>query len=52
MIKLALDAIELVILRCQVDAAMSNRPIDRHEYYRLTRARDLLADCNATVVLQ
>ena len=52
MIKLALDAIDLVILRWQVDAAMSNAPVDRHEYYRLTRARDLLADCNATVVLQ
>ena len=52
MIKLALDTVDLVILRWQVDAAMSNAPVDRHEYYRLTRARDLLADCNATVVLQ
>ena len=30
---------------------MSNKPVDRQEYYRLTRARDLLAECNTTVVL-
>ncbi len=52
MIKLALDTVELVILRWQVDDAMSNKPVDRQEYYRLTRARDLLAECNTTVVLQ
>jgi len=52
MIKLALDTVELVILRWQVDDAMSNNPVDRQEYYRLTRARDLLAECNTTVVLQ
>ena len=52
MIKLALDTIDLVILRWQADAAMSNKLVDRQEYYRLTRARDLLAECNTTVVLQ
>ena len=52
MIKLALDTVELVILRWQVDDAMSNNPVDRQEYYRLTRARDLLAECNTTVVLR
>ena len=52
MIKLALDTIDLVILRWQVDEAMSNKPVDRQEYYRLTRARELLAECNTTVVLQ
>ena len=49
MIKLALDTIDLVILRWQVDEAMSNKPVDRQEYHRLTRARDLLAECNTTV---
>ena len=29
MIKLALDTIDLVILRWQVDDAMSNKPVDR-----------------------
>ena len=52
MSKLALDTIDPVILRWQVGEAMSNKPIDRQEYYRLTRARDLLAECNTTVVLQ
>ena len=42
MIKLALDTVELLILRWQVDETMSNKPVDRQEYYRLTRARDLL----------
>jgi hypothetical protein len=51
MIKLALDTIDLVILRLQVEA-MSNKPVNRQEYYRLSCARDLLAECNATVVLQ
>jgi hypothetical protein len=50
--KLALDTIDLVILRRQVGEAMSNKPVDRQEYYRLTRARDLPAECNTTVVLQ
>ena len=52
MIKLALDTVDLVILRWQVDKAMSNKPVDRQEYYRLIRARDLLAECNTTMVLQ
>jgi len=46
MIKLALDAVDLMILRWQVDEAMSNKPVDRHQYHRLTRARDLLAECS------
>jgi hypothetical protein len=52
MIKLALDTIELVIMRWQVDEAMSNTPVDRQEYYRLSRARDLLAECSMTGVRQ
>ena len=52
MIKLAVDTIDLVILRWQADAAMSNKLVDWQEYYRLTRARDLLSECNTTVVLQ
>ena len=52
MSKLALDTIDLGILRWQVGEAMSNKPFDRQEYHRLTRARDLLAECNTTVVLQ
>ena len=52
MIKLALDTIDLVILRWQVEEATSNSLVDPQEYYRLTRARDLLAECNTTVVLQ
>ena len=52
MIRLALSTIDLVILRWQVDELMSNKPVDRQEYCRLTRARDLLAECNTTVVLQ
>ena len=51
-IKLALDAVDLLILRWQVDDAMSNKPVDLQQYFRLTRARDLLAECNTTVVLQ
>jgi len=51
MIKLALDAVDLVILRWQVDER-SNKPVDLRQYYRLTRARDLLGECNTTVVLQ
>lgn len=51
MIKLALDTIDLVILRWQVDEARSNKPVDLQQYHRLTRARDLLAECNTTVVL-
>ena len=51
MIKLALDTIDLVILRWQVEEATSNSLVDLQEYYRLTRARDLLAECNTTVVL-
>ena len=52
MIKLALDAVELLILRWQVDEAMSKKTVDRREYYRFTRARDLFAECDTTVVLQ
>jgi hypothetical protein len=52
MIKLALDTIDLVILRWQVGEAMSKNPVDRQEYYRLRRARDLLAECSTTVMLQ
>ena len=52
LIKMALDTIDLLILRRQVDEAMSNKPVDLQQYYRLTRARDLLAECNTTVVLQ
>ena len=37
-------------LRLQVEA-MSNK-FARQEYYQLLRARDLLAECNTTVVLQ
>ena len=52
MIKLALNTIDLVILRLQLDELLSNKPVDRQEDYRPTRARDLLAECNTTVVLQ
>ena len=52
MIKLARDAIHLVILRWRVDEAMSSKPIDRQKYDRLTHACDLLADCKTTKVLQ
>jgi hypothetical protein len=31
---------------------MWNKPVDRQENYRLTRARELLAECDTTVVLQ
>jgi hypothetical protein len=51
MIKLALDTIDLVILRLQVEGT-SNKPVNRQQYYRLSCARELLAECNATVVLQ
>jgi hypothetical protein len=52
MIKLALGAVDLMILRWQVDEAMSQKPVDLQQYSRLTRVRDLLAECNTTVVLQ
>jgi len=52
MIKLAIDTLDLVILRREVDEA-SNKPVDWQEYDRLTHARDLLAECKTpTVVLQ
>jgi hypothetical protein len=51
LIKLALDAIDLMILRRQVSAAMSGKPVDKQEYDRLTRARNLLAERNRTEVL-
>ena len=31
---------------------MSNKAVNRQEYSRLLCARDLLAECNTTVVLQ
>jgi hypothetical protein len=40
-----------MIMRWQVDEATSNKPGDRQEYNRLTRARDLLAGCKTTAVL-
>ena len=51
MIKLALDTIDLVILRLQVEAK-SNKRVNREDYFRLSCARELLAECNATVALQ
>ena len=51
LIKLALDTIDLVILRWQVDEA-SSKPVDWQDYPRLMRARELLAECNTTMVLQ
>jgi hypothetical protein len=51
MIKLARDAIDLVILRLQVEAMTNNR-VNRQNFFRLSCARKLLAECNATVVLQ
>ena len=51
LIKLALDVIDLVILRWRVEA-MSNKSVHWEEHYRLTRARDLLAECDTTVVRQ
>jgi hypothetical protein len=51
MIKLALETVQLVILRLQVEA-MSNKTVARQEYYQLLRVRDLLAECNTTVALQ
>ena len=52
MIKLALNTIDLVILRWQVDETMSNRPVDQQQFDRLALARNLLAECNTKVVLQ
>ena len=40
MIKLALDAIDLEVLRWVLDEAMSKNPVDRHQCYQL--ARELL----------
>ena len=51
MIKLALETVQLVMLRLQVEA-MSNKTFARQEYYQLLRVRDLLAECNTTVALQ
>lgn len=51
MIKLALDTVDLVILRWQVDEAKSNKPVDQQQFDRLTLARELLAECNTTAVL-
>jgi hypothetical protein len=45
MVKLALDSIDLVILRSQVRLAMKRRPdADWQRLDLLTRARDLLAE--------
>ena len=52
MIKLALNTIDMVILRWQVDEAKSNRPVDQQQFDRLTLARNLLAECDTTMVLQ
>ena len=49
MIKLALDAVDLMILRWQVDEAMSNRPVDQQQFDRLILTRELLAEGNTTV---
>jgi hypothetical protein len=38
-------------LRRQVNAAMSNKPVNQQEYDRLTRARNLLAERNRRAVL-
>jgi hypothetical protein len=51
MIKLALDTVDLVILRWQVDEEKSNKPVDQQQFDRLTLARELLAKCNTTAVL-
>jgi len=51
MIQLALETVQLVILRLQVEA-MSNKTFARQGYYQLLRARDLLAECNTTAELQ
>ena len=51
MIKLARDTIDLVILRLQVEAK-SNNGVNQQDYFRLSCARKLLAECNATAVLQ
>ena len=52
MIKLALNTIDMVILRWQVDEVKSNRPVDQQQFDRLTLARNLLAECDTTMVLQ
>ena len=53
MIKLALESLDLVILRSLLDQAMTREPrYDQSLMNLLTRARDLLAECNTTVVLQ
>jgi hypothetical protein len=54
LIKLATETIDLVILRGLVMQAETRRflPSIKEKIDRLTRARDLLAECNTTVVLQ
>jgi len=54
LIKLATETIDLVILRGLVRQAETRRflPSIQEQIDRLTRARDLLAECNTTVVLQ
>ena len=54
LIKLATETIDLVILRGLVMQAETRRflPSIQEQIDRLTRARDLLAECNTTVVLQ
>ena len=52
-IKLALESLDLVILRSLLDQAMTREPrYDQSLMNLLTRARDLLSECNTTVVLQ
>jgi hypothetical protein len=51
MIKLAFESLDLVILRSLLDQAMTRKPrYDQPLMNLLTRARDLLAECNTTVV--
>ena len=52
MVKLALNSVDLVILRSLVEQAMKRPETDWQRLDLLTRARDLLAECNTTVVLQ
>ena len=51
---IATETIDLVILRGLVMQAETRRflPSIQEQIDRLTRARDLLAECNTTVVLQ
>jgi hypothetical protein len=50
MIKLALDAVDLEILRWVLDEAMSKNTVDQQQYYQLSR--NLLDGAHMPVVLQ